>query len=423
MKHIQNRSNRHHKYTTTKLIKGMSALALSGLMSFSFLFDAVAAPLDTMFSAGAAKDVTPTAPQTVDSKTVSAKTAGTTVAVGTDTAGTGTISDNASSTTSSSSATGSATTSSETTAAPIEIKVPTIVIGEGTEAAQTTAGTAETAENYGFTNLGIAHVDNHLNVRKEPKEDGEIIGKMPKNAGCEIVSVEGDWAKIKSGKVEGYVSTEFLYMGDEAKTIAEEVKTSMATVNTTTLKVRTAPSLNGNVITLIPEGEELEVIEDTGEWVKIAIDDEEGFISKEFVDIAVELDKAVTLTELKMGEGVSDTRVSLVTFAKKFVGNPYVWGGTSLENGADCSGFVLSVFKNYGVSLPHSSRAQAGYGTGISLSEAKPGDLVLYGNGSTINHVAIYIGGGQVVHASSARTGIKISNASYRTPLAVRRIL
>lgn len=276
----------------------------------------------------------------------------------------------------------------------------------------------------GYTNLGIAHVDNHLNIREEAKEDGKIIGKLPKNAGCEILdTTEDGWAHIQSGKVKGYVSLEFLYTGDEAKEIAQDIMVAMATVNTMTLKVREAPSLNSIVLTLIPEGEELEVLDDTGEWVKIAIDDEEGFISKEYVDISFQLEKAVTLTELQYGQGVSDVRVSLVQYAKQFVGNPYVWGGTSLTNGADCSGFVLSIFKKYGVSLPHSSVAQAGYGTKVSLAEAKPGDLIFYGNSKSINHVAIYIGSGQVVHASSKRTGIKISNATYRSPVTIRRIL
>ena len=120
---------------------------------------------------------------------------------------------------------------------------------------------------------------------------------------------------------------------------------------------------------------------------------------------------------------MSDVRVDLVSYACQFVGNPYVWGGTSLTKGADCSGFVLSVFANYGVSLPHSSVAQSNSGTKISSSEAQPGDLFFYGNGSRINHVAIYIGNGQVVHASSPRTGIKISGAYYRNPVKVVRIL
>ena len=122
------------------------------------------------------------------------------------------------------------------------------------------------------------------------------------------------------------------------------------------------------------------------------------------------------------GQGVSDVRVSLVSYATQFVGNPYVWGGTSLTRGADCSGFVMSVFANYGISLPHSSRAQANCGTKISASDAQPGDLFFYGNGSSINHVAIYIGGGRVVHASSPKSGIKISGAYYRTPVKVVRV-
>ena len=129
------------------------------------------------------------------------------------------------------------------------------------------------------------------------------------------------------------------------------------------------------------------------------------------------------MTELKYGQGVSDVRVDLVNYAKQFLGNPYVWGGTSLTKGADCSGFVLSIYKKYGISLPHHSGSQAKIGTKISLSEARPGDLVFYAKNGTVNHVAIYIGNGQVIHASNERTGIRISNATYRTPYCVRRLL
>ena len=136
------------------------------------------------------------------------------------------------------------------------------------------------------------------------------------------------------------------------------------------------------------------------------------------------LDTAITMTELLYGAGVSDVRVELVEYAKQFLGNRYVWGGTSLTKGADCSGFVLSVFKKFGVSLPHHSGSQANSGTKISAGDLQPGDLVFYGNSrGTINHVAIYIGGGQVIHASSVKTGIKISNYKYRTPVKYVRIL
>ena len=122
---------------------------------------------------------------------------------------------------------------------------------------------------------------------------------------------------------------------------------------------------------------------------------------------------------MKYGQGVSNVRVDLVQYALQFVGNRYVWGGTSLTNGVDCSGFTMQVYRKYGISLPHSSRAQPGYGRKISASEAQPGDLFFYGSGSSIGHVAIYIGGGRVVHASNARDGIKISNAYYRSPICV----
>ena len=153
------------------------------------------------------------------------------------------------------------------------------------------------------------------------------------------------------------------------------------------------------------------------------LDDEEAYVSTDYCVVEEELETAVTMKELMYGNGISNTRIDLCQYAKQFVGNPYVWGGTSLTKGADCSGFVQSVFKQFGVSLPRSSRQQVGVGTKISLADAKPGDLIFYAKGGTINHVALYIGDGQVVHASSPKTGIRISNATYRTPAAVKRVL
>lgn len=275
----------------------------------------------------------------------------------------------------------------------------------------------------GYTNLGVANVDTYLNVRQGPGEDQEVVGKLPQNAGCEVVATEGEWYQITSGKVSGYVKAEYLLTGDEANAKAEEVKDMMATVNTTTLKVRMEPSTDAKVLTLVPIEEELEVLEETDDWVKVTVDSDEGYVSKEFVDLSYQLPKAVTIAELKYGEGVSDVRVDIVQYAKQFLGNPYVWGGTSLTNGADCSGFVLSILSKYGVSLPHSSAAQSQMGSAVSLSDVLPGDLVFYGNGSSVNHVAMYIGNGQVIHASSAKTGIKISNMYYRTPIRARRFI
>lgn len=287
-----------------------------------------------------------------------------------------------------------------------------------------TAAAQEAASVYGYTNLGIAVVsDGNLNVREAPGTDASLVGKMPNHSACEILSEADGWTQIESGEVSGYVKSEYLVTGNEAAALAEEIKETVATVTTTTLYVREEPNTDCDIVTAVPLGEELEVLEELDGWVKINIDSDEGYVSADYVEIATGLPTAMTMTEVRYGQGVSDVRVALVQYACQFVGNPYVWGGTSLTKGADCSGFVLSVFKNYGVTLPHSSAAQSKYGTSISASEAQPGDLFFYGKGKKISHVAIYIGNGQIVHARSSRTGIVISNAYYRTPLKVVSIL
>lgn len=279
---------------------------------------------------------------------------------------------------------------------------------------------------WGYTNLGIADVESgNLNVRQEPSTGGKLVGKMPKNAACEVVSTVDGWAQIKSGEVEGYVSLEFLTTGPDAKLKANDLVRTVATAQTDSLNVRAEANTDSAVYTQVLKGEELEYVEtlDNG-WIKISLDGEDAYVSADYVTVEEKLDTAITMTELLYGQGVSDVRVDLVEYAKQFLGNPYVWGGTSLTKGADCSGFVLSVFKKYGVKLSHHSGTQAKEGTKISASELLPGDLVFYANSrGTINHVAIYIGGGQVIHASSPKTGIKISKYNYRTPVKCVRVL
>lgn len=288
------------------------------------------------------------------------------------------------------------------------------------EAARQAEGAA-----WGYTNIGIANVDSgNLNVREQPSTEGKLVGKMPKNSACEVLESADGWAHIKSGEVEGYVSLEYLFTGPDAKLAASDLVRTVAVANTDGLNVREQPSLEGAILTQVPEGEELEYVETVDGWVKVSIDGEEAYISSEYVTVEEKLDTAITMTELLYGQGVSDVRVELVEYAKQFLGNPYVYGGTSLTKGADCSGFVLSVFKKFGVSLSHHSGSQANAGTKIAAGDLQPGDLVFYGNSrGTVNHVAIYIGGGQVIHASSPKTGIKISNCNYRTPVKVVRII
>lgn len=278
-------------------------------------------------------------------------------------------------------------------------------------------------ENYGYTNLGIANVEGNINIRDAASTDGSMVGKLPENAACEILYTEGDWTYISSGEVEGYVLSSYLLTGDAAKERADEVASYTATVTADTLRVRLEANTTSEILSTVPQGEELEIVSEADGWVQVNIDGEYGYVSADYVTCGITLRDAMTMSEARYGEGVSDVRVDLVNYALQFVGNPYVWGGTSLTNGADCSGFVLSIFAKYGYGLPHSSRAQAGYGTKVSTSELQPGDLLFYGSGSSISHVAIYIGGGQIVHASTERTGIIVSSAFNRTPIACRSLL
>ncbi len=280
--------------------------------------------------------------------------------------------------------------------------------------------------SWGYTNIGVANVESgNLNIRAVPSTDGKLVGKLPKDAACEVIETKDGWAHIKSGEVEGYVNKEFLLTGPEAKLRAAELVHTVTIANTDGLNVRQEPNTSSEIVTQVGQGEEMEYVETGADgWVKISIDGEDAYVSQEFVTVEEKLDTAITMTELLYGQGVSDVRVDLVEYAKQFVGNPYVWGGISLTKGADCSGFVLAVFKKYGITLSHSSRAQANEGTKISTSDLKPGDLIFYGNGKgSINHVAIYIGGGQVIHASSPKTGIKISSYKYRTPVKCVRVI
>lgn len=293
----------------------------------------------------------------------------------------------------------------------------------------------------GFDNIGIANVTTNLLIRSGPGEDNKILGKLPKDGICDILEADtgSGWTKIHSGSVTGYVKSEYLIIGLEASKLAQKIGNYVAVSNADGgLNVRKSPSLDSEILDQIASGEELLVIDslvvtygkEYSKWVKVSLDGDSengeiGYVVKDFVNLSYSLVEALSLEEMDFGAGVSSLRMSIVNYAKQFLGNPYVWGGTSLNNGTDCSGFTMGVYNHYDYYLSRVSRDQAYNGTKISASSLKPGDLVFYGNNSTgyISHVAIYMGNGRIIHASNHRDGIKTSSLYYRQPVKCVRII
>jgi peptidoglycan DL-endopeptidase CwlO len=313
-----------------------------------------------------------------------------------------------------------------------------------------------------YNNLAFAKVTSYVNIRSEASEEGEILGKLYDNSAATILSEKDGWYQIESGSVKGYIKADFLITGEEAAALAKQIGSRMATVTTTTLKVREKASLESAVLTLVPEGDELKVLKEEEDWVKISLSESEyGYVSADYVTLRTEYEEAVSIEEEQerleeeeaamVSESTSQTYSTdasadstssagsssdsestadssdsdadilglgskIAAYAVQFVGNPYEWGGTSLTSGADCSGFTQSVFAHFGISIPRTSRTQANSGSKVSINDLEPGDLVFYTRNGTINHVALYIGNGKVISASSPSTGIRITSLYYRTP-------
>lgn len=275
-----------------------------------------------------------------------------------------------------------------------------------------------------YDNLGISSVDSYLNIRSEPREDGDIIGKMTSKSAGEILetSEDGKWYKIKSGPVTGYVSADYILTGQAAKDEALQVAELMAIVSTDRLNAREQPTQDSKIWTQISNNERYPVTEQLDGWVGIELDTSTAYVSTDYVDVRYALPEAVKFSPL---DGNQSLRNKMVNYGLRFVGNRYVWGGNDPHTGADCSGFVKYVYSHVaGITLPRTSREQARQGTPIKSSQMRPGDLIFYANGGgTVNHVAMYIGNGQIVHAASRRSGIKISTWNYRTPYRIVNML
>ncbi|WP_343246536.1 SH3 domain-containing C40 family peptidase [Diplocloster hominis] len=307
-----------------------------------------------------------------------------------------------------------------------------------------------------YSDIAIAQVDNYVNIRDSASEEGQILGKLYNNSAATVQGSEGDWYQITSGTVTGYVKGEYVVTGEAGEELAKQVGHRVAKVNTTTLYVRQEMNTESTILTLVPIDEELDVVEELDGWVKVSLDaDVVGFVSSEYVDIRTDFVQAESTEEEQArlekeeaakqaaqnaarqadansqsksskseesavpssGGEASGSRAAIINTALSVVGHPYVAGGTSLTDGADCSGFTMAVFANNGVGIPRDSRSQAAGGREISMDSIQPGDLLFYSNGGSINHVALYIGNGQVVHASTPQGGIKVSNYNYRSPV------
>jgi cell wall-associated NlpC family hydrolase/uncharacterized protein YraI len=342
-----------------------------------------------------------------------------------------------------------------------------------------------------YSNLGVSMADSYVNIRKKPSTDSEVVGKLYKGCAADILEyLDGDWVKIKSGDVTGYIASNFLAIGKEAEKMVDDYAEKKITVNTQTLNVREKKNTDSKILTQIPEGETYIVVKEYDDWAEILLGTDEdtgkdftGFVSKDYVSINVKFKYAISIEEenrikkekeeaerraeeaeaerrQKLAEeaaqraeqereeannnnnnnsndnndnptvshssgNTSDLQREIVAYALKFVGNPYVWGGESLTQGADCSGFVKAIYEDLGYYLPRVSRDQAdSAGRRVDISDRQPGDLMFYTNSSgEVNHVAMYIGNDQIVQAANSRQGIIVSKYNYREVYRVRRIV
>ena len=241
-------------------------------------------------------------------------------------------------------------------------------------------------ENKGeYLDMAFANVTSFLYVRSEPTKESEYVGKLYPGYAAKITGPVGEWTAVESGDVTGYVKTEYILTGAEAQTYAENLVTEAQ-----------------------QEGKE------EAEAFTYAVSRK-----SEEAQMTQEVQENVQQTETtEVSAQPASNGQAIVDYACQFIGNPYVWGGTSLTDGADCSGFVQSVFAHFGISLPRTTYDQINAGVEVIYDQAMPGDLICYDG-----HIGIYIGNGQIVNAQNPEQGIGISPATYTTILSVRRIV
>ena len=293
--------------------------------------------------------------------------------------------------------------------------------------------------------MAFSDTGDYTYIRSAPDENSDWVGKLYKDSAAQVLEYLDGWTKIRSGSAEGYVPSDTLITGCEAEQCAEEYENNTVTVTARVLNVRAGQGIDAEILTQITEDEQYQVTGDpVNGWYPVKVGDVDGWVSGEYVteetsysygETKEEEEKRIAEEERKEQEAeeqqaaeaaassVTGTDVSgqaVIDYACQFVGNPYVWGGTSLTNGADCSGFVQSVYAHFGVSLPRTTYDMVNSGYAVSYEEAQPGDLILYGDCS---HVGLYMGDGNIVNALNSDRGICICSATYTNIYAVRRVL
>lgn len=371
------------------------------------------------------------------------------------------------------------------------------------------------AKKSDFENIAVSQVTDYVNVRQEPNTGSTVMGKIYNNCAATIMeTVEGEngqWYKIQSGTVTGYIKAQYFITGEAAELLAQQIGKEFAAINTASLRLREKPDLTSNTLTLLSEGAEYVVLGEEGDFYKVAVDNDlTGYVAQSYVKTTIRFDQAISVQEEaakrqeeeqrmkeaqdamaalqevrrveakkddpaaetgaaqtsaaqtaggseiiapnpQQGESVtvaapttaasstqtasgritpigpgagstgqtaviSATRTAIVAHAKQYLGYPYLYGGTNLNTGTDCSGFTQAIFASFDIVTGRSSRDQALKGKTIAMADIQPGDLLFYASGDYINHVALYIGGGEVIHASNSTTGVIISPYNYRTP-------
>ncbi len=293
-----------------------------------------------------------------------------------------------------------------------------------TEEPTTEAPQISVLDNY--SNLAVVIAPNYLNVREQPTTRSKVIGKLFKHSGVDLLeaSPDGQWYHIVSNEVDGWINAGFIVTGEEAATLAMQVAFPGIKVTARLLNVRSGPSLDDEVITQISRGSIFVVTGLEGDWIKISLSSEdEGYVHSDYIDWNYMLSEAVPYEEPVY---VNPVRLNLINTAMEYLGGKYVWGGTTLGKGVDCSGFVMRIFEIYGYDLQRTAASQAAHdGVEVPFDQMKPGDLVFYWSNrrNCIGHVAIYIGNGMIVHAASENRGIVIDRYDYMTPLFAKNII